>query len=64
MHPSISLRCPGCNVRIRAPFQLMGQSRDCPNCGHEIVIRLKAPPESGPMLVADDRQPSVRSVSR
>ena len=54
MNRFLSFRCPGCGARIKAPVQLVGQTRACPGCGHRFVVQLKAPPEAGPVLVADD----------
>jgi DNA-directed RNA polymerase subunit RPC12/RpoP len=54
MKAVLSFRCAGCQARIKAPFELLGQSRACPGCGYRLYIRLKAPPESGPMLVPDE----------
>jgi hypothetical protein len=55
MSPSIIFPCPGCKARIRAPFQLRGQARSCPGCGHRFIIRFPAPVEQGPVLVPDDQ---------
>jgi hypothetical protein len=52
---SISMRCLGCRARIKASFQLLGEYRRCPGCGHPLMVRLQAPPEAGPMIVLDDR---------
>src|SRR5262249_62356257 len=61
MHPVISIRCPGCNARIKAPFQLIGQERNCPGCGQTLLIQMRAPEDAGPLLLdapgaAPDRQ--------
>jgi hypothetical protein len=54
MIPSISLRCPSCSARIKAPVQLVGQRRACPNCSCQFVVRPQVPEAEGPMLVGDD----------
>ena len=56
----LSFRCPSCKARIKAPVQLLGQTRPCPGCGHTLAVQLKAPPEAGPVLVVDEG----RSVPR
>jgi hypothetical protein len=57
---SISIRCSQCRARIRAPYQLLGKWRNCPGCGHYVVVQLKPPPEAGPALVMDDQSPLER----
>jgi CheY-like chemotaxis protein/DNA-directed RNA polymerase subunit RPC12/RpoP len=54
MQPSIRIRCPACNARIKAPSQLAGQMRDCPGCGHRLLVRWKPPEDSGPVLLDDE----------
>jgi hypothetical protein len=60
MTPSFIFRCRVCQARIKAPVRLLGQSRTCPGCGHRFIVQLQAPPEAGPLLVADDS----RAISR
>lgn len=55
MRPIIRVRCPGCNARIKAPFQLLGQTHGCPRCGRRLVIRTKVPTDAAPLLSGDDR---------
>jgi hypothetical protein len=50
----LSFRCPSCRARIKAPVQLLGQTRACPGCNYCLVVQLKAPPEAGPVLVVDE----------
>jgi DNA-directed RNA polymerase subunit RPC12/RpoP len=64
MSSSLSFRCGGCHARIKAPIQLLGQSRPCPGCGHRLVVQMKAPPESGPLLVEDSDRYVYRHRSR
>jgi len=56
MTMGISFRCPGCKARLRAPVQLEGQTRKCPGCGQAVVVPVKRLPDSGPILVFDDRR--------
>lgn len=53
MRPSLRIRCPGCNARIKAPSQLLDQTRPCPGCGRPLLIRPSAPQDAGPVLLAD-----------
>jgi len=54
MRSPIRLRCRGCNARIKAPFQLLGQRRPCPQCGRHLTIQVQPPEDSGPMLLTDN----------
>jgi hypothetical protein len=54
MSNRLSFACPSCGVRLRAKIRLVGHSRNCPSCDHAFVVPPSAPPESEPMLVADD----------
>ena len=58
---TISFRCPGCNARIKAPAELLGQKRQCPGCQTPFVVRIATPPDNGPILVSDGD--TVRLVS-
>lgn len=53
MPATIALRCPGCNARIKAPVELIGQRRHCPGCKASFVVRPRPPQDSSPVLVAD-----------
>jgi hypothetical protein len=57
--PTILFRCPGCNARIKAPAELIGQRRQCPGCQMPFVVRHEPPEDSGPVL-AMDPPPAVR----
>ena len=59
----ISLRCGGCHARIKAPFQLRGQMRSCPGCGHRFVVQPQRPEDSGPALIYETA-PASRTASR
>src|SRR5439155_23228502 len=32
-------QCGACGARMRAPLQLLGQTRPCPRCGHGVDVR-------------------------
>ncbi len=61
MPPSIRVRCAGCDARIKAPIQLLGQRRKCPRCQRSLLIRTKAPEDSSPMLSQEEMRTSIRS---
>jgi DNA-directed RNA polymerase subunit RPC12/RpoP len=54
MTQSLSIRCSGCQARIKAAIRLIGQARACPACGHRIVVQPVAPEEAGPILVIEE----------
>jgi uncharacterized paraquat-inducible protein A len=54
MHSTIRVRCPGCNARIKAPFELLGQTRGCPRCKRRLVIKTKTPDDAEPLLSSDE----------
>ena len=54
MRTSIRLRCPRCNARLKAPPELRGQTRNCPGCDRPLVIKVKPPADSDPVLLAMD----------
>ncbi len=56
MSSLIILRCSACKARIKAPIQLLGQTRACPGCGHRFVVQFAAPEEAGPLLVMDEEK--------
>jgi hypothetical protein len=61
MLKSISIRCLGCRARIKAPVQLLGQSRPCPGCGQHLRVQRPQPCEdAGPLLTYDDRPAPAR----
>jgi len=51
---TLSLRCPSCKARIKAPSQLLGQWRNCPGCGTRLLVRVVSPPDAAPLLVSDE----------
>jgi CheY-like chemotaxis protein/DNA-directed RNA polymerase subunit RPC12/RpoP len=57
MQSTIQIRCPGCNARIKAPSQLLGQMRDCPRCGGRLLIQRPVPEDAGPLMLEDESLP-------
>ena len=53
MSSTISFRCPHCDARIKAPSQLLGQSRKCPGCNETFEVRHQPPADEAPRLVID-----------
>jgi len=51
---NITIRCGGCQARIKAPYQLRGQRRACPGCGHRFTVQAQRPQDCGPVLVDDN----------
>ncbi len=54
MDSSIRILCPNCNVRIKAPAQLLGKMRACPKCGERLFIHYAPPEDCGPALLCDE----------
>jgi DNA-binding response OmpR family regulator len=54
----IRCRCPGCGSRIKAPIQLLAQTRTCPRCSMAFVVSLEPPEDEGEKLVMDDSLPT------
>jgi hypothetical protein len=50
MPATLSLRCPACNARLKAPTRLLGQWRSCPACAKRLLVRVQAPPDAAPVL--------------
>ena len=53
---TLRCRCRMCGARIKAPRQLFGQRRPCPNCKLELLIYPEPPEDEGPMLAQEDFQ--------
>jgi hypothetical protein len=52
MNPSsIRFRCPRCAARIKAPRELIGESRPCPCCRRPFIVPRPVPQDLGPVLV-------------
>ncbi len=62
---AIHVRCPACRARIKAPSQLIGQTRPCPRCKRSLEVRMSPPEDLGPVLI-DDPSPhqSAPGLSR
>jgi CheY-like chemotaxis protein len=54
MQSTLIVQCCRCAARIKAPIQLLGQTRKCPGCGQPVMIRLKPPIDAEPLLLNDD----------
>jgi CheY-like chemotaxis protein len=54
MQSTLIVQCSRCAARIKAPVQLLGQTRNCPGCGQPVMIRLKTPVDSEPLFLHDD----------
>ena len=54
MQTTICFRCPSCQVRIKAPIQLLGRWRPCPSCSRRFIVRAQPPQDAGPMLVTQE----------
>jgi DNA-binding response OmpR family regulator len=46
-------RCSGCGARIKAPLELLGQTKPCPRCQLPLVVRPEVPEDEGPILATD-----------
>jgi DNA-binding response OmpR family regulator len=44
-------RCPGCGARLKVPVQLLGQSRACPGCRKDFVLRPASLEDQDVMLI-------------
>ncbi len=54
MPSSLIVQCCACSARIKAPIQLVGQTRKCPGCGQPVMIQFKAPVDAEPLLMYED----------
>jgi len=64
MIPSITVRCPSCDARIKAPMQLLGQWRACPGSSCRFVVRPHTPEDQAPVLVGDVHSALEGATSR
>ena len=55
MTTTVSFRCRNCHAQLRAPVQLIGRWKYCPGCQQRLVVPARPIPDSGPVLVFDDR---------
>jgi hypothetical protein len=51
MSNRLTLRCPGCNAKLRAPVALLGKDCPCPQCKRRLVVRLPIPSDAEVNLV-------------
>jgi hypothetical protein len=54
MQSTLIVQCCRCAARIKAPIQLLGQTRKCPGCGQPVMIQFKAPVDAEPLLLHED----------
>lgn len=52
--PSVRFSCGGCGAKIKAPMQMLGQTRTCPGCGRNVVVHAQAPEDEGPKLIVGE----------
>jgi hypothetical protein len=62
--PAIHMNCPKCHARIKAPAELLGQTRTCPGCHAPFLIRQQPPEDCGPVLVQDEGETARRVALR
>ena len=55
MTTTVSFRCRNCHASLRARVQLIGRWKYCPGCQQRLVVPARSIPDSGPILVFDDR---------
>ncbi len=55
MPQRLSLRCPGCGAKLRAPFALIGRVCPCPRCKYRVEVRPRVPSDADIALVIDDQ---------
>jgi len=53
MTDRLSLRCPGCRAKLRAPRSLLGRNCPCPRCRRHMVVRPAAPADADVVLVPE-----------
>jgi DNA-binding NtrC family response regulator len=59
---AVRCRCAGCGARIKAPVELLGQTRPCPGCRAPLVIQPEPLEDEGPVLATEEglRPPAPR----
>jgi hypothetical protein len=55
MTTTVSFRCRHCQAPLRASVQIIGRWKNCPGCRQRLVVPARPIPDSGPILVFDDR---------
>ena len=58
MKDCLSLRCPSCNAKLRAPRTLLGRCCPCPRCKWRVLVRLPIPSDADIALVLDEFPPA------
>jgi hypothetical protein len=61
--PTVTIQCPSCKARIKAPTQLLGQRRRCPGCDAHFLVQPKPPQDEGPALVRPE-VPTAYPIAR
>jgi DNA-directed RNA polymerase subunit RPC12/RpoP len=64
MPTTVSFRCRNCRTQLRAPVQLIGRWKNCPACQQRLVVPARPLPDSGPVIVFDDRNISLAGQLR
>ncbi len=54
MSSTISVQCPTCNAKIKAPVELLGQKRKCPRCRARVEIARSKPIDASPKVLLGD----------
>ena len=57
----LSLRCPSCEAKLRAPLVLIGRMCSCPRCKYRVQVRPPTRSDAEVALVLEDdggRQPA------
>lgn len=52
---SMRMRCPNCNVRIRASLRLCGRRRNCPKCLQAFRVPRTVQKDTGPLMVLTEQ---------
>jgi hypothetical protein len=63
MPSAIRFRCPYCQARMRAPWELRGQMRDCPRCQRPLIVKMEPPEDAEPILLRDEPSAPSRSTA-
>lgn len=55
----ISLRCPKCQARLKAPRQLAGKVCPCPQCRTQVLVRAPIPSDAEIAIVLEEDRKST-----
>jgi DNA-directed RNA polymerase subunit RPC12/RpoP len=55
----IRFTCPGCQRKLNAKDDLVGQTRNCPNCGTAVLVR----PDEDPLVGPEEATPNETAAS-